>query len=97
MEKLKTSKEVKLITLKARKEMAAQGEEYVWKKILEDAQDGYFRTFAYRLSEHTEITISAEFIKELRDKGFRVRPQDRDGWDDLHRFYQGAVVVTWRK
>lgn len=97
MKKLETSKEIKLIALKARREACARGEEFVWNEIRTSAAAGNFRAFIYKIDNDTEITISAEFVKELKNKGFKVSPRDRYGWDDLHRYYKGAIIVTWRR
>lgn len=96
MKELDRSKDLKMIALKTRVEHAKKDEEYLWDLMLKNAQKGEMSIFISRNAQEEYPVYSAEFIKQLKDKGFQIKLFDK-GWDDLHRWYKGALRVSWYK
>ena len=93
---LENSSEMRMIALKARQVKCEQGENYVWNKIIAAAQKGELNTWIYKMENGVEeVTISADFIKELKRLGYKVNPRESRNWDKLHRFYKGLIYISW--
>lgn len=94
---MRTSKEMKLTALLARKKAASADDIELKNKIEEAAQDGEMMICFVKNASDEYPTISAACIKELKTAGYKVDIWYRDGWDNLHRYYKGALKVSWFK
>lgn len=91
------SKTMKVAALTVRKKISKNDDEELINKIKEYANQGEFDLCFVHNSKNEYPTISNETIKTLKKKGYKVRCWYRKGWDTLHRFYKGALEVTWYK
>lgn len=94
---MRTSKEMKVTALLARKKAASADDIELENKIEEVAKDGEMMLCFVKNASGEYPTITAAKIKELKELGYKVDLWYRDGWDDLHRYYKGALKVTWFK
>ena len=95
---LKTSKEMKIDTLKVRKRDCLRDDVELAESISQAAAAGEFYVVKVRNQFEQYMTISDRMIKELKDLGYKVDLWDKKvGWDDLHRYYKGALKVSWYK
>lgn len=94
---MRTSKEMKLTALLARKKAASADDIELKDKIEEAAKDGEMMICFVKNASNEYPTISAACIKELKAAGYKVDIWYRDGWDDLRRYYKGALKVLWKK
>ena len=92
-----TSKEMKINALIARKKATILDEIELGNKIVEYANNGEMMICFVKNAIEEYPTISAAFIKELRNNGYKVDLWYKDGWDNLHRYYKGALKVSWYK
>lgn len=91
------SKEMRIITLKKRKEDCVQDDQELWNRIEENAKKGEFELYFIHNKKDEYPTLSEEMIKNLKEHGFKVDPWEKKGWDNLHRYYKGPISVTWYK
>ena len=91
------SKDMRTVTLQVRKKVSKVDDEELIHRIKENASDGEFELQFVRNRAEEYPTISAETIKGLQQRGYKVRVWYKKGWDNLHRFYKGALTVTWYK
>ena len=98
---LENSSEMRMIALKARQVKCEQGENFIWNEIRKAAAKGEFELWAYKMvddnGDGVEITVSEDFIKQLKKLGYKVYPREARNWDDLHRFYKGLLYISWKK
>lgn len=94
---MRTSKEMKITALLARKKAASADDIELENKIEEAAREGEMMICFVKNAAGEYPTITAAKIKELKTAGFKVDIWYKDGWDDLHRYYKGALKVSWRK
>lgn len=92
-----TSKEMKLNALLARKKQAYKDDIELEEKIVEMANSGELMLCYVKNSNDEYPTISAECIKRLKDNGYVVDLWYKDGWDNLRRYYKGAMKISWFK
>lgn len=92
------STEIKLKALKIRKACAKKDEVEVEYYINDAASHGEFQIIIIKNNENDSLTLSAEFIQKLKDNGYKIDLKDnKNGWDNLHRYYKGAIKITWYK
>lgn len=94
---MRLSKEMKITALLARKKAATADDIELEDKIGEMAKEGEMMLCFVKNAFGEYPTLSAEKIKELKACGYKVDLWYKDGWDNLHRYYKGALKVSWRK
>ena len=92
-----SSREMKMNALLARKKMAHEDDIELEQRIFEAAAAGELMLCYVKNSKDEYPTISAECIKRLKENGYKIDIWYKDGWDNLHRYYKGALKVSWFK
>ena len=93
---IKPSSEIKMRTIKIRNKVSKEDEFELIQKIEGAAEHGEFNVYFVKNKMDDYPTISAEMVKSLKRAGYKIHLWDtRKGWDNLHRYYKGALEVTW--
>ena len=93
---IKLSKDMKMKALKVRNQVCKKDDFELMQKIEDAAEHGEFNTYFVKNKVGEYPTISADMIRGLKRAGYKVHLwYNRKGWDNLHRYYKGALEVTW--
>lgn len=94
---MKPSEETRIVALLARKQATEKDEMELDQGIQKAAAAGEMMYNYIENSNGKYPTISNEYIQELKDNGYKVDIWDKNGWDDLRRYYKGILTISWFK